>query len=128
MRPSHPHPGYGGGGPAPPPYGGGGRAALPHHRLGGHHHNFKYYPSLSGSETDVSTSTENLTQVAVTKKKKLIIFISSRYNYRTRDRILTMIISSLFVMQILILLGKSLFVIFLALYNDYNYRKRTKCT
>ena len=32
---------------------------------GHHHQNLKYYPSLSGSETDVSTSTENLTQVKI---------------------------------------------------------------
>ncbi len=65
MRPSHP--GYAGGGAAPAYLGGRG-AGLPVHRLGGgnthhQHNNLKYYPSLSGSETDVSTSTENLTQV-----------------------------------------------------------------
>jgi hypothetical protein len=65
MRPSHP--GYAGGG-APTAYLGGRGAGLPAHRLGGgnthhQHNNLKYYPSLSGSETDVSTSTENLTQV-----------------------------------------------------------------
>ena len=84
MRSSHPHPpGYGSG--IPVQYLGG---RVPHgplqgmhqgvhqgvHGSIGHHQgvhgahqrvgqHIKYYPSLSGSETDVSTSTENLTQV-----------------------------------------------------------------
>ena len=41
--------------------------------------NLKYFPSLSGSETDVSTSTENLTQVNRNKylrfKNKIIFKI-----------------------------------------------------
>ena len=69
MRPSNPGlvpPGYGG----HPVYGGGaGHQLYPGHRPGGHlvakpGTSLKYYPSLSGSETDVSTSTENLTQVS----------------------------------------------------------------
>ena len=74
MRPSNPghgghggHPGLGhqvfGGGVA-----GGGPASQPHFfpNRGPQitkANNLKYFPSLSGSETDVSTSTENLTQV-----------------------------------------------------------------
>ena len=61
MRPSHP-------GPLPPGYGAGGVPVQPQFfpsrgvQQIGKLTNFKYYPSLSGSETDVSTSTENLTQ------------------------------------------------------------------
>ncbi len=39
------------------------RNAIRNAALAKGHQNLKYYPSLSGSETDVSTSTENLTQV-----------------------------------------------------------------
>ena len=61
MRPSNP-------GPLPPGYGVGGIPVQPQFfpsrgvQQIGKLTNFKYYPSLSGSETDVSTSTENLTQ------------------------------------------------------------------
>lgn len=49
-HPAHPHPLYG-------------AQVFPSRGPQKPTNNLKYYPSLSGSETDVSTSTENLTQV-----------------------------------------------------------------
>ena len=74
MRPSNPGmlPGYGGHQMSHSPYGGvsgGGQVSNQPQFFPNRGpqitkaNNLKYFPSLSGSETDVSTSTENLTQV-----------------------------------------------------------------